>query len=525
MREKDRRMKHLLALDAGTGSGRAVIFDQNGKQLATAGREWVHLSEPGVPGSMTFDSDKNWQLIVECIHEAAAQVPGLDVAAVSTTSMREAIVVYDEAGQELWACANVDARAVQEVRDLRLADPELERRAYLRSGQTFALGAAPRLLWLKRHCPELYARAASVAMLSDWVAHRLGARVAVDPSNGGTTGLFNLETRTWDAQIVQECGLRPDLTSAPVLEGGVVIGEISPSAAAETGLHAGTPVVMGGGDAQLGAVGVGVVLPGQTAVLGGTFWQQMVNLDRPLADATGRIRMNFAAVPGLWQAETIVFFPGFAVRWFRDAITPDIKAQALAQGRDPYAALEEMAREVPPGSFGILPIYSDAMDYAHWRHAAPSFLNLSVDPAVASRAAMFRALQENAAIVTLANLRRIADLIGAFPDSVIFASGASKGPLWCQILADVLQVPVTTPVVKEATALGAAISAGVGAGLYASFDAAVQQLVRMERTYTPNPANAGVYQDLYERWSAAYPAQLELANRGITQSLWRAPGE
>jgi autoinducer 2 (AI-2) kinase len=165
------------------------------------------------------------------------------------------------------------------------------------------------------------------------------------------------------------------------------------------------------------------------------------------------------------------------------------------------------------------------MNYSHWRHAAPSFLNLSVDPSVASRAALFRSLEENAAIVTLANLRRISELTHEFPSHVIFASGASKGSLWCQILADVLQIPVHTRVVKEATALGAAICAGVGIGLYSGFSEAVEQVVKEERVYQPDNQKAAIYQDLYERWLAAYPIQLELADRGVTSHLWRAPGE
>jgi autoinducer 2 (AI-2) kinase len=283
--------------------------------------------------------------------------------------------------------------------------------------------------------------------------------------------------------------------------------------------------VTGGRDAQLGTIGVGAIAPGQAAVFGGTFWQQEVNLAQAMSDPTGRIRMNFHAVPDVWQAETIVFFPGFAARWFRDAICPDIKTEALRQGRDPYAMLEELAAEVPPGSHGITPIFSDAMDYAHWRHAAPSFLNLSIDPGIASRGAMFRALEENAAIVTLANLKRIAAVTGEFPERVIFASGASKGPLWCQILADVLQIPVHTRAVKEATALGAALCVGVGVGVYASIEAAVEQLVVEERVYQPDPQTATAYQSAFERWSQVYPAQLALADRGVTTHLWRAPGE
>lgn len=518
-------MKYLLALDAGTGSGRAVIFDESGNQIASAGREWVHLSEPGVPGSMAFDVSQNWKLIVDCIREVLGKVDAKEIAAISTTSMREGIVVYDQQGKELWACANVDARAIEEVRYLRQKSADFEQQVYNRSGQTFALGAAPRLLWLKRHRPAIYEEIAKISMLSDWIAFRLGAEIVVDPSNGGTSGLFNLNTRSWDPELADLCELRREILSTPVVEGGSLIGEVSQAAANETGLVAGTKIVMGGGDAQLGAIGVGVVKPNQTAILGGTFWQQMVNVDHPLIDPTGRIRLNFAAMPQMWQAETIVFFPGLAVRWFRDALAPDIKAKALEKGQDPYALLEEMGKDVPPGSYRILPIYSDAMDYMHWRHAAPSILNLNLDPEKASRAAIFRALQENAAIVTRANLDRIAQLTGRSEQTVTFAGGASKGFLWPQILADVLQKEVKIPVVKEATALGAAINAGVGVGIYRDYDEAIQNIVKIDRVYQPNPENAEIYQDLYQRWLSAYPLQLELADRGITESMWRAPGE
>jgi len=518
-------MRHILALDAGTGSGRAVVFDEEGRELAAASREWTHREEPGFPGSMTFDRETNWRLLVEAIREALARVERPNVVAVSTTSMREGIALYDEEGRELWACANVDARAVEEVRELKARDPELERWAYQRSGQTYALGAAPRLLWLKKHQPEIYDRARWMVMLSDWIAVRLGAPPAVDPTNGGTTGLFHLETRRWDPELGRRLGVKEALFETPVFEPGQVIGEVGEAAARETGLSPGTPIVMGGGDAQLGTLGLGATGPGDAAILGGSFWQQEVNLGAPQADPTGRIRVNFAAQPELWQAEAIVFFPGIAVRWFRDAFAPDLKAKARAEGRDPYALLEELAAEVPPGAHGLTPILSDAMDYMHWRHAAPSFLNFGLDPERFHRGTFFRALEENAALVTRANLERIAAFAGAFPQEAVFAGGASKGKLWPQIVADVLQIPLKIPVVKEATALGAAIVAGVGVGIYPNAAEAATALVRYDRVVEPRGENRAVYDEAYQRWREAYPAQLALADRGVTTSMWRAPGE
>src|SRR5699024_2288727 len=127
-----------MAIDAGTGSVRAIIFTSEGRPVGSSSRAWEHLPEPGVPGSMGFDWEANWRLIVEVIHGALrdAGVDGADITAVSSTSMREAFVLLDAHGREIWACANVDARAEQEVRALA-HDAAIEERVYALSGQTF----------------------------------------------------------------------------------------------------------------------------------------------------------------------------------------------------------------------------------------------------------------------------------------------------------------------------------------------------------------------------------------------------
>lgn len=515
----------VLAIDAGTGSGRAVLFDLEGNQLAVAQQEWTHRSDPRFPASMDFEVGPNWDLLCRCIQKAlqeSGRAPSA-IKAVSATSMREGIILYDENKTELWGCANVDARAAQEVTDLKAQYPGLEEKIYARTGEAFALGALPRLLWVKRHLPDVYARTQYISMISDWVLAKLSGEIASDPSNAGTTGVFSLEDRQWAPDIAKMVGLH-DHIFPRTAETGVHIGAVTRKAAEQTGLAEGTPVVMGGGDVQMGCVGLGCVLPGQTAILGGTFWQQEVNLDKPLTDPAMMIRVNPAAVPGLWQAEAIAFFCGLVMRWFRDAFCQEEIRLAAKQGLDAYTVLESMARDVPPGSNGILPIFSDAMNFGSWYHAAPSLLNLSIDPNVCSKAAIFRSLQENAAIATAANLERIQAFSGIDPDYLVFGAGASKGPLWCQILADVTGKQVKVPVVKEATALGGAIAAGAGVGIYDDIPAAGQTLVRWESDYEPDAARHRIYQDVKQRWHEAYAAQRALVDAGVTQSMWKAPG-
>jgi len=307
---------HLLVIDAGTGSGRAVVFDLDGRQRGVGQEEWTHLAEPDAPGSMSFDTAADWALIVRCIGAAmaAAGVTGADIAAISTTSMREGIVLYDEAGRELWACANVDSRAEAEVRALKAREAGLERDFYLESGQTFALGALPRLDWVKAHRPRLFERVRAISMINDWVAARLTGEIVVEPTNAGTSGLMSLATRNWSDTLIARAGL--DRRIFPrVVEPGAAIGAVTAGVAAETGLRAGTPVIAGGGDVQLGTVGLGIVRAGDAAVLGGTFWQQVINIPNGRVDPRMRVRINPAAIVGLNHAECISFFVGMAISW------------------------------------------------------------------------------------------------------------------------------------------------------------------------------------------------------------------
>ncbi len=265
--------QYLMAVDAGTGSVRAVLFDTDGNQIGVSQQEWFHREDPRWPGSMDFDWKHNWDLASGCIRDVLKDtgVDPAEIAAVSTTCMREGIVLYDDHGQEIWACANVDSRSNDEVAQLVRENPDLEKEIYRKSGQTYALGAIPRVLWVKNKMPEVYEKVRYLGMFNDWLIYKLTGVLAVEPSNGSTTGMMDLRTRSWDPSIMEKVGLRGDIFPA-VIECGSPAGKISAKGAAETGLKEGTLVVAGGGDCQLGTIGVGVVDAGQAAIFGGSFW-------------------------------------------------------------------------------------------------------------------------------------------------------------------------------------------------------------------------------------------------------------
>lgn len=212
------------------------------------------------------------------------------------------------------------------------------------------------------------------------------------------------------------------------------------------------------------------------------------------------------------------------MRWFRDAFCEEEKRLAERLGVDAYSLLEQMAERVPVGANNVIPIFSDAMHFKSWYHAAPSFINLSIDPDKCNKAVLFRALEENAAIVSSCNLEQVQKFSRVKLTSIVFAGGGSKGKLWSQILADVTGLIVNIPVVKEATALGCAIAAGVGVGLYSSLAEAGKKLVKFERQHQPNSENHALYQAHKKQWVNIYKRQLQLVDSGLTTSLWKAPG-
>lgn len=189
--------QYLLAIDAGTGSCRAVLFDTSGKQVAMSQCEWTHLPQAGYPGSQVFDTRANWGYIAGCIRQVLA-TPGVspeDVLAVSSTSMREGIVLYDRTGQEIWACPNVDSRAGEQAAEL--VQRKLAEKIYFTGGDWVAITSPPRLLWLQKHEPEVFERIAHLTMLSDWILFKLCGEFVTDPSAGSSSGMFDLTRRTW----------------------------------------------------------------------------------------------------------------------------------------------------------------------------------------------------------------------------------------------------------------------------------------------------------------------------------------
>ena len=507
---------YLLGLDAGTGSCRAALFTLDGQPAALARREWSHPAAPGIPGSQSFDPAGNWALICACIREVVRSVPSpAAVRAVGCSSMGGGLVLYGRGGQELWACANGDARAEREAAVL-LADGTAAE-LYRRGGGWISLSAAPRLAWVHRHEPGVWAAATRLSMIADWMVFRLTGTLATEASIGSTSGLFDLGRRAWSPELLARCGLRA-AWFPEVVEAGTVVGQVSGGASSQTGLAPGTPVVAGGLDTALGLAGPRPAVPGRLTVTGGSFWKQTVVAAAPAVEPAGRLRTICHIRPGQWLVEGIGFYAGFALRWLRDqaaAVIPAAGPAARPAGRPP--GVPAAARRASPGWRNWPRRYRPGLAASPpgWSRPTPGpgpagsrrSRPARKDPG-ASRPGwgQARAILEAAAYSTRRAAGLVSELLGPGAwQEVVLTGGAARSRLWPQILADVLGCEVVVPEHTESAARGAAILAGRAAGVRPGAAAddlpgAGRESPGPGRAY-PSPAGQQAYDLLYERWA------------------------
>jgi len=475
-----------------------VLFDLAGQQLAAGRREWRHLPVPGVPGSQAFDTRASWLLICHSIYEAlsALEDPAA-VRAVSYSCMGGGLVLYDRHGDEVWACANGDARSDLEARDL-LEGGDAER-LYRSGGAWISLSAPPRLRWIEAHQPELWGSIAQVGMIGDWVLRRLTGEFATDPSMGSTSGMFDLATRTWAPAATDVAHLRSSALP-DVVDAGTPVGSVSRSAAEMTGLRPGTIVVAGGVDTALALLGAGRGVAGALTISGGSFWKQSIVVKKPLIQAEGRLRTTCDVQPGRWMVEGFGFYAGLALRWFRDTYGR-AALRRLPVGSGPYAALERLAAAAAPGANGVV---ADAplVDAWTWARRPDAFLApTALRPRRNRDGECVRAIEEAAAYVARANVESIEALVGTrFPDAV-FTGGAAQGMLWPQILANVLGIPLAIPSDIESAARGAAAVAGWGSGLLSRPPTGeIPGPEQPARVVSPDPDTADAYDAHFQLW-------------------------
>jgi xylulokinase len=394
---------------------------------------------------------------------------------------------------------NFDARGAEYLPELhqRIDDEWLYRINGNTLGNHYSL---PKLKWLQQHQPELYQQTDHFLHWSGFVSFMLGAEAAVDYSLANRTLLFDLDRGDWSDEVIERAEL--DRSKLPqTVPSGSIIGLVSRSSAVELGLPIGIPIVGGGHDQCCTAVGCGVIEPGQAVYGMGTYICLTPVFNQrpaPAAMMAQGLNTEHHTVPG--QFVSFIYNQGGAlVKWFRDTFAAVERKQAAETGADIYTALiAEMPAE--PSRVLVLPHFTATGPPHFIDDSCGVMAGLKLET---SRGEILKGLLE----ATTFYLRECFESLPGEIEITDFraAGGGSKSKAWLQICADILGRPFVQPAISEAGVLGAAITAGIGSGVFLTLADGVKMMVRLERTFEPNPLLQRRYDERFAKYRQLWP--------------------
>lgn len=492
-------MDLLIGIDVGTSGLKAVAVDERGTVVARAMREYpLHL--PG-PGWTEQEPEDWWAAAVSALQDITSRLNPESIAGIGLTGQMHGSVFLDVNGEVirpaiLWN----DQRTVAECQEIteRIGQENLTNLA----GSPALTGfTAPKILWLRNHEPLNFRRLFRVILPKDYIRFRLTGVLATDVADGSGTLLLDVTDRRWSRTILDRLGLSEDILPE-LFESTAVTGRVTETAARLTGLPVGTPVVAGGGDQAVSAVGMGVVEEGMASVSLGTSGVVFAATDRPLVHPGGRVHTFCHAVPGKWHVMGVMLSAGGSLRWLRDRLFSEETAVAGRIGLDPYELITAQAQRVGIGAEGLL--FLPYLTGERTPHADPwarsCFIGLSLNH---DKAHLARAAMEGITMGLKDSLELLREL-GIYGGEIRITGGGAGSPLWRQVLADAFASPLRRMELNEGAAFGAAVLAAVGVGLYGEVASACREMVRVGEPVEFSQTRAACYEQLYVLYREAY---------------------
>ena len=491
--------EHVLAIDVGTQSVRALVFDPRGVLVAAA-RVPIEPYVSPQPGWAEQDAELYWRSIGEAC--AALWAGGLiqreSIAGIALTTQRGTVVVTDEAGAPLRpAMVWLDQRRTEGLKPIG-GVTGLAFRALGVRDTVATFQAECEANWISANEPETWRGIRHYLLLSGFLVHRLTGRfvdslasqVGYLPFDFKRFGWVSSGDWRWRALPIDPAWL-PELV-AP----GAALGGLTPAAAAVIGLPPGTPVIAAAGDKACEALGSGALEPHVGAISYGTT-ATISTTQRRYVEAVPLVPPYPAAIPGAWSLEVQVYRGYWMVDWFKRQFGSGEVAQALELGVAPEALFDDLVRQTPPGSMGLLlqPTWSPGV-----RIPGPEAKGAIIGFGdVHTRAHLYRAILEGLAYALRDGGERAAKRAKEPLRELRVSGGGAQSPAAVQLTADIFGLPAGKPHTHETSGLGAAIDAAVGLGIHPSFSSAVSDMTRLAETLDPDPARHELYDALFER--------------------------
>lgn len=484
-----------LGIDVGTSSVKAVVVSAEGEVLATGDSPGT-VSIPQ-PGWAEQEPEDWWRATVTAVSAAVNQLESpSQVKAIGLSGQMHSLVALDSWRQVirpaiLWN----DVRTSEQCEYIyETVGPE---RLQEMCGNPALEGfTVTKLLWMRQHEPENFARIKTIMLAKDYVRFRMTGEIATEPSDASGTLLFDVRRRGWSSEMCSLLDIDPWILP-PLVESSGIAGTVTPETATELNVPAGTPVVGGGADNACAASGAGVVAPRTMLITVGTSGAVVAPTDEASVDPEMRIHSMAHAERNTWYLMGVVLSAGAALAWWREA---------AAKGRElpGFDELVQAAGSVSPGSDGLtfLP-YLTGERTPHAAAAARGvFAGLNASH---TQAHMTRAVLEGVAFAIKDSVQLMRPL-GAVPDSAVLIGGGARSQAWRQIFADVLGLPLKTVGPAEGAPLGAAMLAAVGVGAFSSVAEAGGAWLSTEGQTDPDVDTSAAYEDAYQRYVSLYPA-------------------
>ena len=479
----------IAGLDIGTTGCKLTVFDESGNQLGKAYRDYP--VRRGMSGH-EIDISAMMESVYGIIGEMAAQYP--DIGGIGVTSFGETFVMTDAAGEPLHnAMLYTDPRGAEECRALRdrLGAAHIAEITGLAPHEMYSIG---KMMWLKRHRPEVCAAAKRIHLVEDFVVWRLTHRAQIDYSLAARTMAFDINTLDWSGEIFDAAGIDMALMSRPVPT-GTVAGTVTPEAARRTGLGGGCVVVSVSHDQVAAAVGAGA-FDGSVAVDGAGTVECLTPIYDSIPDIPVMSRGYFSVVPyvvpGKYVAYAFSYTGGALIQWCMET---------FARGAD-YAEMERAYGRDAPSGLLVLPHFAGAATPYMDSGSRGAILGLTTATTAAD---LYRACMEGVAYEMRVNYEALAGS-GIRFDRLHATGGGAKSKVWMQMKADVLNLPITALRTADAGTVGSAMLTGVATGLFRDLSDAAAHMVQEAETYRPRPEMHAQYMKVYERYRAVYQA-------------------
>jgi xylulokinase len=487
----------ILGVDVGTGGTRAVLIDREGRVLASFASEHAAIHSEHI-GWAEQDPDDWWRAAREAIAGAmaASELTGAEIEAVGLTGQMHGCVMLDAEGKVLRPALIWCDQRTQPQCDWLTEKLGFERLIELTCNPALPNFTLTKLLWVREHQPEIFAKIAHVLCPKDYVRYRLTGEFAMDMQEASGTLLLDVAHRRWSVEVAETAGI-PLAWLPRLFEGPEICARISAAGASATGLAAGTPVAAGAGDQGAGAVGMGILAPGSVSATIGTSGVVFAATDSPIKDRLGRLHTFCHAAPGRWHVMGVTNGAGLSLRYFRDT---------FAAGSN-YEELTALAAKVPAGSDGLM--WAPYLFGERTPHLDPEARAAFVGITASHTQGHFvRAVLEGVAF-SLRDTFTLFGELGVPVKAIRLGGGGARGPLWRQIQADVYGHSVELLEAEEGGAFGAALLAGTGIGAWGSVEAACAATVRVAETIAPT--DAGVMDEAYKKYRRVYPALRAIA--------------